>query len=70
VTAAAIGAISGAVIVLGRRTIFGESWSPDLFKVTMMLATLAILASGRKIPEPLIVVAAAIAGLVAYPLLH
>jgi chromate transporter len=70
VTAAAIGAISGAVIVLGRRTIFGDSTTPDLFKVGVMALTLGLLASGRKIPEPLLVVAAAVAGLVAYPLLH
>ena len=70
VTAAAIGAISGAVVVLGRRTVFGDGGRPDLFKICMMIATLALLASGRKIPEPLIVVAAAIAGMIAYPLLH
>ena len=70
VTAAAIGAISGAVIVLGRRTIFGETLTPDWFKVGIMLITIGMLASGRKIPEPLIVIAAAIAGLVAYPLLR
>ena len=33
VTAAAIGAISGAVIVLARRTLFENGWTPDLFKV-------------------------------------
>lgn len=70
VTAAAIGAISGAVVVLGRRTIFGDAWTPDLFKVGVMLATLALLASGKKIPEPLVVLAAAALGLIAYPLLH
>ena len=70
VTAAAIGAISAAVVVLGRRTIMGEGWTPDAFKVVVMLATLAILASGRKIPEPLIVLAAAIAGLIAFPVLQ
>jgi chromate transporter len=70
VTAAAIGAISGAVVVLGRRTIFGESWTPDLFKVAVMVATLAIFWTGRKIPEPFIVLAAAVVGLIAYPLLH
>ncbi len=70
VTAAAIGAISGAVIVLGRRTIFGDTWTPDIFKIAVMLVTLAILWSGKKIPEPLIVLAAALAGLVAYPLLR
>lgn len=70
VTAAAIGAISGAVIVLGRRTIFGETRTPDVFKIAVMLVTLAILWSGKKFPEPLIVLAAALAGLVAYPLLR
>jgi chromate transporter len=70
VTAAAIGAITGAVIVLGKRTIFADGWTPDVFKVCVMCATLAILWTGKKIPEPLIVVAAAIAGLIAYPMLR
>jgi chromate transporter len=69
VTAAAIGAISGAVIVLGQRMIV-EDGTPDLFKVGLMVATLAIFISGRKIPEPLIVLGAAIIGLFVYPLLH
>ena len=69
VTAAAIGAISGSVVVLGRRMIL-EGGTVDLFKVAMTLATLAIFVSGRKIPEPLIVLGAAMIGLVAYPLLH
>jgi chromate transporter len=68
VTAAAIGAISGAVIVLGRRTLFEHGWKPDLFKVALMMATLAILCSKRKIPEPFIILGAAIIGLIAYPL--
>jgi chromate transporter len=68
VTAAAIGAISGAVIVLGQRMIVDEG-SPDVFKVCLMLATLIVYASGRKIPEPLIVLAAALIGLIAYPML-
>jgi chromate transporter len=70
VTAAAIGAITGAVVVLGRRTIFENGWKPDLFKVALMLVTLAILCSKRKIPEPFIILGAAIIGLVAFPLLH
>lgn len=70
VTAAAIGAISGAVIVLGRRTIFENGWKPDLFKVALMLVTVALLATRKKIPEPFIIVAAAIIGLVAFPLLR
>jgi chromate transporter len=69
VTAAAIGAISGAVIVLGQRMIV-EHGTPDLFKVALMLVTLAVIWTGRKIPEPLIVLTAAIIGLVAYPMLH
>jgi chromate transporter len=70
VTAAAVGAISGAVVVLGRRTLFGDTWTPDVFKVCVMAATLILLWSGRKIPEPVIVLGAAIAGLIAYPLLR
>jgi chromate transporter len=70
VTAAAVGAITGAVIVLGKRTIFGDGWSPDFFKVAVMSATVGVLASGKKIPEPLLVVVAALVGLVAFPLLR
>jgi chromate transporter len=69
VTAAAIGAISGAVIVLGKRMI-AETGTLDWFKVGLAFATLAIYSTGRKIPEPLIVLAAALIGLVAYPMLH
>jgi chromate transporter len=70
VTAAAIGAITGAVVVLGRRTIFEIGWKPDLLKIALMLVTLAILVSKRKIPEPFIILIAAIIGLIAYPLFH
>jgi chromate transporter len=70
VTAAAVGAISGAVIVLGKRTIFSEGWSADPFKIAVMLATLGVLWSGKKVPEPVIVVVAAVAGLIAYPLMR
>jgi chromate transporter len=70
VTAAAIGAISGAVIVLGRRTIFENGWKPDLFKVALMLITLAILWTTKRVPEPFIILGAAIIGLIAYPLVH
>lgn len=58
VTAAAVGAITGAVIVLGRRAI------TDLPTALLGMAALGVLAkSPRRIPEPLIVVAAAVAGL-------
>jgi chromate transporter len=67
VTAAAIGAISGAVVVLGRRTIFEQDWYPDIPKVVILLATLGVLASGKRIPEPFLVLVAAIIGLILFP---
>ena len=69
VTAAAIGAISGAVVVLGGRTLFDAGWHLDLFKLAIIIGTLCILWTGNRIPEPLIVLAAAIVGLVVHPLL-
>jgi chromate transporter len=64
VTAAAIGAITGAVIVLGRKSI-----------LDVPTAALAIVAAGllfwtKKVPEPLIVLAAALIGLAVYPIVH
>ena len=69
VTAAAVGAIAGAVIVLGRRTLF-EHGSPDPMKIALAAATAALLWRFRKLPEPLVVLAAAGIGLVAYPLVR
>jgi chromate transporter len=70
VTAAAIGAIAGAVVVLGRRTIFGPDLRLDWFKAALAVATVLVLLRFKKLPEPLIVLAAAIIGLVAYPLMR
>jgi chromate transporter len=70
VTAAAIGAITGAVLVLGRRTIFSHGWSPELPKLMVMIATMVLIIRFKKLPEPLIVLAAAVIGLVVYPWLH
>ena len=64
VTAAAIGAIVGAVIVLARRSLI------DIPTVALALATVALLWKFKKLQEPIIVAAAAIIGLIAYPLLH
>lgn len=64
VTAAAIGAISGAVIVLARRSLI------DWPTVALAVATAALLWRFRKLPEPVIIAGAALAGLVAYPLMH
>jgi chromate transporter len=62
VTAAAIGAIAGAVIVLGRRAIV------DVPTTLFALSALLILwKSPRRIPEPLIIAAAAVLGLLVFP---
>ncbi len=70
VTAAAIGAIAGAVLVLGRRTIFPNGWSPEWPKIALLLVTLGLLLKFKKLPEPLIILGAAIVGSVVYPLVH
>jgi chromate transporter len=57
VTAAATGAIAGAVIVLGRRALV------DIPTILIGLATFGLLLVPRKIPEPLIIAAAGAAGL-------
>jgi chromate transporter len=58
VTAGAIGAIAGAVIVLGRRSII------DLPTILIAAATLlALVKLGRRAPEPLLVAAAGLVGL-------
>jgi chromate transporter len=69
VTAAAMGAISGAVIVLGRKTLFNTMGTPDLFKVGLFAVTLVLRWRFKKLPEPLIVLAAAVLGLLCYPLM-
>lgn len=57
VTAAAIGAISGAVIVLGKRSL------TDAWTVGLALVTALILYRFKKIPEPLIILLAAAIGI-------
>ena len=63
VTAAAIGAITGAVIVIGQRSI------TDWVTAALALVTIGVLWRFKKLPEPIIVVAAALLGLVLYPLM-
>ena len=70
VTAAAIGAIAGAVVVLGRRTLLDGGWSPEIPKIVLFSITLGLLIRFKKLPEPIIVVAAGLIGLVVYPLVH
>ena len=64
VTAAAIGAITGAVVVLGRRSIV------DIPTALLFLATLGLIWKVKKIPEPIIVLGAAVLGLIIYPLMQ
>lgn len=70
VTAAAVGAISGACLVLGRRTIFDGGSSVDWFKVALLIVTIVLLVRFRKLPEPFLVLGAALAGLVIHPLVQ
>ena len=64
VTAAAVGAITGAVIVLAKRSIV------DVPTVLLALVTVALLLKFKKLTEPVIVAGAALIGLAVYPLLH
>jgi chromate transporter len=64
VTAAAVGAITGAVIVLARRSIV------DVPTVLLALATVVLLLKFKKLSEPAVIAGAALIGLAIYPLLH
>jgi chromate transporter len=60
-TSAATGAIAGAVLLLARRAIY------DVPTAAVMLVSLAVLWR-FKVPEPILVAAAGIVGLIAFPL--
>lgn len=64
VTAAAVGAITGSVIVLARRSIV------DVPTALVALATIVLLVRFKKLSEPVVVGGAAVLGLIVYPLLH
>lgn len=64
VTAAAIGAITGSVVVLAQRSIV------DIPTIAMALVTAGLLWRFKKLQEPVIIATAALIGLVIYPLLH
>jgi chromate transporter len=57
VSAAAAGAIGGAAVVLGRRAI------TDVPTIAIAVATLVVLVTARKIPEPIVISAAGLVGL-------
>jgi len=58
VTAAATGAIAGATFVLGRRALI------DLTTVAIAVATWLVFTRFKKLPEPVVIVAAGVLGLV------
>ncbi|RXZ38698.1 chromate transporter [Oxalobacteraceae bacterium CAVE-383] len=64
ITAAAIGAITGSVIVIARRSII------DIPTILIALVTIALLWKFKKLQEPAVVAAAALIGLIVYPLAH
>jgi chromate transporter len=64
ITAAAVGAITGSVIVIAKRSLI------DLPTVLIAVITAALLWRYKKLQEPVIIAAATAAGLVLYPLLH
>ncbi|MED5618180.1 chromate transporter [Ideonella sp. BN130291] len=63
VTAAAVGAIAGAVVVIGQRSI------TDGVTAALALVTAAVLWRFKKVQEPAIVLAAALIGLLVHPLM-
>jgi chromate transporter len=64
ITAAAVGAITGSVIVLAKRSI------GDLPTAMIAVLTALLLWKFKKLQEPVIIAAAAALGLVIYPLMH
>jgi chromate transporter len=62
ITAAAIGALSGAVIVIAGRSIH------DAPTAVIALAALAVLWKTKRVSEPALIVTAAVIGLLVYPL--
>ena len=62
VTAAAVGAITGSVIVIGQRSIV------DIPTAVLAIVTTALLWKYKKLTEPVVVIAAALLGLVLYPM--
>lgn len=64
ITAAAIGAIAGSVVVLAQRSIV------DIPTALLAIGTVLVLLKFKTIKEPAIVLLAALIGLLVYPLMH
>ena len=67
VTAAAVGAIVGAVLLLSKDTLFSKDWDPNWFKIVLAIASIALLQKFKKLPEPALVLIAAALGLMMFP---
>lgn len=64
ITAAAIGAIAGSVVVIAQRSI------TDMATAALAVGTTVLLWKFKKIPEPFVVLGAALIGVALYPLTH
>jgi chromate transporter len=64
ITAAAIGAITGSVIVIAKRSVI------DVPTAIIAVGTIALLWRYKKLEEPVVVLGAALLGLVLYPIIH
>jgi chromate transporter len=62
ITAAAVGAIAGSVVIIARRTIV------DVPTALIAVCTIALLWRFRKLQEPVVIAAAAVLGVVVFPL--
>ena len=63
-TAAAVGAITGSVVVIAQRSIV------DLPTAVLAVVTTGLLWKHKKLTEPVVVLAAALIGMLLYPLLY
>src|SRR2546428_9589331 len=61
VTAAAVGAIAGAAVILSRRALI------DIPTVLIAVVSLAVLLKFRKVPEPVLILGAGVVGLIVHP---
>ena len=64
VTSAAVGAIAGAAYILARRSLL------DVPTVLIGLVSLGILLRVKRVPEPVVILAAGAAGIVLHGLAH
>ncbi len=62
ITAAVVGALAGAVVIMAKRTVF-HSGSIDLYATGIIICTILCLLYIKKIQEPYIILAAAVIGI-------